>query len=182
MPSPCRSVFIVVSNCHSFNLTLAVPWPDCFQRALSWVCIAPCDSYTNSRSTRIHSQKTNVVPCSDGAGEIVAVGQDVKGWKVGDRVCPNFALDHIYGDVTEEIKNTGLGGQIDGVLREYINVPVHVCIFSTHHRIGLWTVIQVLSSHPRAPFIWRRVDASVSRSFRGTCYSKCHQMCGLDGL
>jgi NADPH:quinone reductase-like Zn-dependent oxidoreductase len=76
------------------------------------------------------SQKTGVIPCSDGAGEIVAVGQDVKGWKVGDRVCPNFALDHVYGDVTEEIKNTGLGGQIDGVLREYINVPVHVCILS----------------------------------------------------
>ncbi|KAF9239432.1 hypothetical protein BU15DRAFT_74588 [Melanogaster broomeanus] len=52
-------------------------------------------------------------------------GEDVKGWKVGDHVCPNFALDHIHGDVTEEIKNTGLGGQIDGVLREYVNVPAY---------------------------------------------------------
>lgn len=75
------------------------------------------------------SQKKNVIPCSDGAGEIVAVGEDVKGWKVGDRVSPNFALDHIHGDVTEAIKNTGLGGQIDGVLREYINVPAHVSLF-----------------------------------------------------
>ncbi|KAG2151112.1 uncharacterized protein EDB93DRAFT_1249602 [Suillus bovinus] len=70
-------------------------------------------------------QEHDIVPCSDGAGEIVALGQDVKGWKIGDRVCPNFSLDHIHGDITEEIKLTGLGGHIDGVLREYINVPVH---------------------------------------------------------
>ncbi|KAJ8586615.1 NAD(P)-binding protein [Rhizopogon salebrosus TDB-379] len=82
---------------------------------------------------RYPGQKTGVIPCSDGAGEIVAVGQDVKGWKVGDRVCPNFALDHVYGDVTEEIKNTGLGGQIDGVLREYINVPVHSLVRIPEH-------------------------------------------------
>ncbi|KAF8130167.1 hypothetical protein EV363DRAFT_1432092 [Boletus edulis] len=74
---------------------------------------------------RYPGQKEKPVPCSDGAGEIVAVGRDVKGWKIGDRVSPNFALDHIHGDVTEAIKNTGLGGQIDGVLREYINVPAH---------------------------------------------------------
>lgn len=70
-------------------------------------------------------QKWDIVPGSDGAGEIVALGEEVKGWKIGDRVCPNFALDHIHGDVTEDIKLTGLGGHIDGVLREYINVPVH---------------------------------------------------------
>jgi hypothetical protein len=83
-------------------------------------------SFLFSLLTSFHSQKENVVPCSDGAGEIVAVGEDVKGWKIGDRVSPNFAVDHIHGDVTEAIKNTGLGGQIDGVLKEYINVPAHV--------------------------------------------------------
>ncbi|OAX37724.1 NAD(P)-binding protein [Rhizopogon vinicolor AM-OR11-026] len=77
--------------------------------------------------------KSNVIPCSDGAGEIVAIGQDVKGWTVGDRVCPNFALDHVHGDVTEDIKNTGLGGQIDGVLREYINIPVHSLVRIPEH-------------------------------------------------
>ena len=77
-------------------------------------------------SLLVRRQKQNVVPCSDAAGEIMAVGGDVRGWEIGDRVSPNFAIDHIYGDVTEDIKNTGLGGQIDGVLREYINVPAHV--------------------------------------------------------
>ncbi|KAG2143923.1 hypothetical protein BD769DRAFT_1420374 [Suillus cothurnatus] len=78
-------------------------------------------------------QLRDIVPCSDGAGEIVALGEEVKGWKVGDRVCPNFALDHIHGDVTEEIKLTGLGGHIDGVLREYINVPVHSLVRIPEH-------------------------------------------------
>lgn len=76
------------------------------------------------------SQRKELVPCSDGAGEIVAVGEEIKRWKVGDRVCPNFALDHVYGDMTEEIKATGLGGHVDGVLREYINVPGYVRAYS----------------------------------------------------
>ncbi|KAI5984595.1 hypothetical protein EDD15DRAFT_2375024 [Pisolithus albus] len=75
----------------------------------------------------------DLVPCSDGAGEIVAVGADVKRWKVGDRVCPNFALDHVCGDVTEETKATALGGNIDGVLREYINVPAHSIVRIPDH-------------------------------------------------
>ncbi|KIJ61205.1 hypothetical protein HYDPIDRAFT_31510 [Hydnomerulius pinastri MD-312] len=78
-------------------------------------------------------QKKSVIPCSDGAGEIVSVGEEVKGWKVGDRVSPNFAIDHVHGDVTEEIKNTGLGGQIDGVLRDYINVPAHSLVRIPEH-------------------------------------------------
>lgn len=78
-------------------------------------------------------QKSDIVPCSDGAGEIVALGQEVKGWKIGDRVCPNFALDHIHGDVTKEILSTGLGGHTDGVLREYVNVPVHSLVRIPEH-------------------------------------------------
>ena len=31
-------------------------------------------------------QKENPVPGSDLAGEIIALGEEVKGWKVGDRV------------------------------------------------------------------------------------------------
>ncbi|EGN99159.1 hypothetical protein SERLA73DRAFT_137349 [Serpula lacrymans var. lacrymans S7.3] len=82
---------------------------------------------------RYPNQKKNDIPCSDMAGEIIAVGQDVKNYKVGDRVCPNFALDHIHGDPTKESQATGLGGPIDGVLREYINVPVHSLVRVPEH-------------------------------------------------
>ncbi|TFK48232.1 NAD-P-binding protein [Heliocybe sulcata] len=77
--------------------------------------------------------KDNVVPGSDMAGEIIAVGADVDGFKKGDRVCANFALDHIYGDVNEKIKNTGLGAPIDGVLTEYKSFPAHSLVHIPAH-------------------------------------------------
>jgi len=81
-----------------------------------------------------HTASTkDLVPCSDMAGEIVAVGQDVKGWKVGDRVCANFATDHIYGDATLEIQKTSLGGAAQGVLTEYRSFPSHsIVAFPSH--------------------------------------------------
>ena len=66
------------------------------------------------------------MPCSDMAGEIIALGEDVKGWKVGERVSSNFTVDHVFGDPTKEIISTGLGAPIDGVLTEYKVIPAHV--------------------------------------------------------
>lgn len=60
------------------------------------------------------------------AGEILAVGDDVKGWAVGDKVCANFSVDHIHGDATDETRVSGLGAPIDGVLTEYKILPAHV--------------------------------------------------------
>ncbi|KAJ3514427.1 hypothetical protein NMY22_g14734 [Coprinellus aureogranulatus] len=45
----------------------------------------------------------DIVPCSDMAGEVISVGVDVKDWKAGDRVCANFATDHLSGPPTAEI-------------------------------------------------------------------------------
>ncbi|KAI0350994.1 NAD-P-binding protein [Trametes cingulata] len=77
--------------------------------------------------------KKNLVPCSDMAGEIIALGDEVKGWSIGDRVCSNFATDHIFGDPTEENKATGLGAPIDGVLTEYKVLPAHTLVSIPEH-------------------------------------------------
>ena len=61
----------------------------------------------------------NLVPCSDGAGEVAAVGPGVSKWKVGDRVCANFATDHIAGETNPQIQQTALGSLLDGMLTEY---------------------------------------------------------------
>jgi NADPH:quinone reductase-like Zn-dependent oxidoreductase len=64
------------------------------------------------------SQKSDLVPCSDCAGLVLAVGASVKNFTPGDRVCANFCTDHVFGDITLDIRNTGLGGLVDGVLTE----------------------------------------------------------------
>ena len=64
--------------------------------------------------------KLPVVPISDGAGEISAVGDGVTKWKVGDRVMPIFAQRWFDGDPSAEKRSTSLGASPgwDGVLRE----------------------------------------------------------------
>jgi len=60
------------------------------------------------------------IPCSDGAGEIVAIGEDVIRVKVGDRVCGIFMQRWLDGPLTAEKSKAALGGDIDGMLAEYV--------------------------------------------------------------
>lgn len=78
-------------------------------------------------------QKLPLVPCSDGAGEVIAVGEGVTRVKPGDRVCAIFAQGWLDGPIRRE-KLTTLGGPLDGMLREYatfdaeglVHFPAHL--------------------------------------------------------
>ncbi|KAJ7152382.1 alcohol dehydrogenase superfamily protein [Mycena filopes] len=67
----------------------------------------------------------NLIPCSDMAGEVIAVGEDVKTWKTGDRVCANFFLDKLNDVQTPETDGSALGGAVHGVLTQYRTFPAH---------------------------------------------------------
>jgi NADPH:quinone reductase-like Zn-dependent oxidoreductase len=59
------------------------------------------------------------VPCSDGAGEVAAVGEGVTRWKPGDRVAGAFMQNWLDGPLTPAKAKGALGGDIDGMLTEY---------------------------------------------------------------
>jgi len=62
--------------------------------------------------------KLPLVPFSDGAGEVVEIGNEVTRWKVGDRVCPIFMQGWVDGELDYAKSKTTLGGDLDGCLRE----------------------------------------------------------------
>lgn len=60
------------------------------------------------------------IPCSDGAGEVVAVGEGVTAWKPGDRVCGIFMQNWLDGALTPARARGALGGDVDGMLTDYV--------------------------------------------------------------
>ncbi|MET0284492.1 MAG: NAD(P)-dependent alcohol dehydrogenase [Polyangiales bacterium] len=67
-----------------------------------------------------NSKKPPVVPCSDGAGEVIEVGSDVGRLKLGDRVAANFFPHWRDGEPDATMHRNALGGTIDGMLREEV--------------------------------------------------------------
>ncbi|KAK8149541.1 hypothetical protein G3M48_006590 [Beauveria asiatica] len=61
--------------------------------------------------------KKNVIPGSDGAGTVLAVGKQVTRFKPGDKVLTLFNQEHIGGPVDSANVLSGLGGALDGVFR-----------------------------------------------------------------
>jgi len=78
---------------------------------------------------------TPIVPLSDGAGEVVAVGRGVTGFAAGDRVSGIFMQSWTGGGIVDADLASALGGAIDGVLAEY----------RVFHQSGLVTIPDHLS-------------------------------------
>lgn len=74
------------------------------------------------------------IPCSDGAGQVVEVGEGVTAWKPGDRVAGIFMQNWLEGPLTAERAKGALGGDIDGVLADFVvlkqdglvEIPAHL--------------------------------------------------------
>ncbi|KAH6973082.1 hypothetical protein BKA56DRAFT_593252 [Ilyonectria sp. MPI-CAGE-AT-0026] len=61
--------------------------------------------------------KPNVVPGSDGAGTVLAVGKHVTRFQPGDNVVTIINPQHIGGSMKPHSLKYGLGGSVDGTLR-----------------------------------------------------------------
>jgi len=64
-------------------------------------------------------RERSLIPLSDGAGEVVELGPGVTRVRAGDRVAPIFTQTWLGGDIGRNLP-TALGGEIDGVLAEYV--------------------------------------------------------------
>ncbi len=60
------------------------------------------------------------IPCSDGAGEVVAVGEGVSRVQAGDRVAGIFMQNWIDGEADAAKIRGALGGDIDGLLAQFV--------------------------------------------------------------
>ena len=64
----------------------------------------------------------NMIPLSDGAGEVVEIGAGVTRVKPGDRVAALFMQTWLGGEIEPHHAASSMGGAIDGVLAEFLLV------------------------------------------------------------
>lgn len=63
-----------------------------------------------------------LVPFSDGAGDVIAVGEGVTRVKEGDRVVGIFMQSWLAGELTSAGARSALGGESGGMLAEYVTL------------------------------------------------------------
>src|SRR3954469_14998128 len=88
------------------------------------------------RGTYRMPSKENLIPLSDGAGEVVEVGSGVTRVKAGDKVAANFFQRWPGGEPPPDVQSSALGGAIDGMLAEYVvleeegtvKIPAHLSL------------------------------------------------------
>ena len=76
----------------------------------------------------------NLIPLSDGAGEVTAIGPGVTRVKPGDRVAGIFMQRWIAGGITPDGAASAMGGSIDGMMAEsvvlhedgVVHIPAHL--------------------------------------------------------
>lgn len=97
-------------------------------------------SSLNRRDLLIHrglypaGDRASVVPLSDGAGEVVAVGAGVTRVREGDRVVATFFQNWLDGRPVASTGASALGGALDGMLAEHVtlhedgvlHIPAHL--------------------------------------------------------
>ena len=77
--------------------------------------------------------KPPLTPLSDGAGEVIAVGEGVKRVKPGDRVCGIFMQRWLEGDVDDDKWASAMGGGMDGMLAEQVCISAEGLVLFPGH-------------------------------------------------
>jgi NADPH:quinone reductase-like Zn-dependent oxidoreductase len=74
-----------------------------------------------------------IIPVTDGAGEVAAVGSDVTAWSPGTRVIPHFIPNWQDGRMPAFGGGPRRGIDLPGGLAEYVVVPAHSLVRTPEH-------------------------------------------------
>src|SRR5215469_16781395 len=77
--------------------------------------------------------KIRVVPLSDGAGEVAAIGEGVTRVKIGDRIAGCFHPRWFGGPIKPDYLTDRLGANLDGMLAEYAVVSEEALVHVPNH-------------------------------------------------
>lgn len=69
--------------------------------------------------------RRGIVPLSDGAGEVLAIGPGVSSVQVGELVAGTFFSHWPSGRISAAVHDSALGGAVDGMLAEVVVLPEH---------------------------------------------------------
>ncbi|MBS2012885.1 MAG: NAD(P)-dependent alcohol dehydrogenase [Deltaproteobacteria bacterium] len=79
------------------------------------------------------NRATPIVPASDGAGEVIEVGEGVSTLAVGDRVAASFFPTWLDGPLSDAHHAAALGGGQDGMLAEEVVLPASAWVRMPAH-------------------------------------------------
>jgi len=99
------------------------PWPDDVLVRMRAASLNYRDLVAIDGGYGSQQKRSNLIVLSDGAGEVVAVGEAVREFKSGDRVIGCLFQNWPSGPATAEGLRSGLGGLLDGVACEYRALP-----------------------------------------------------------
>ncbi|KXL43579.1 hypothetical protein M433DRAFT_165033 [Acidomyces richmondensis BFW] len=125
-----------------------------------------------------------VVPLSDGSGVVEATGKNVHRFKKGDKVLTLFNQAHLGGSLDNYSVTTGVGGTVDGALRQYgaydeqglVHMPANLNFLegSTLCCAGLtaWNALYGLESRALKPGDWVLTQGTGGVSIFGVQFAK----------
>ncbi|TFL01141.1 NAD(P)-binding protein [Pterulicium gracile] len=120
------SQFQIPATCRAYNIVELVkisapspPGPDDVLVKVHAVSLNFRDLLISKGVYSNHALPENLIPTSDAACEIVAVGANAKDWTVGQRVFASFFPEHLDGVATAASRASAFGAEKPGVLVEY---------------------------------------------------------------